>query len=260
MASHSAPVWRDLSGCAALVPPEPIAVIHFLGGAFVAAAPQLTYGWLLERLAQAGYAVIATPFVNTLDHRRIANEVLRSFERTRTRLTLLDLPIYGLGHSMGCKLHLLLGSLFAAERSGNILISYNNFSARNSIPLVDQLPSLLAVEFNPSPKRTDLLIEQRYRVQRNLLVRFANDSLDQTPLLTRQLAAIYPDGLTTVTLDGSHITALGNQQLWQTAFGPVGQVFTPFDAVGQWLKQETTREIRQLEAAVLRWLDPKSFS
>ncbi|MBD2105304.1 DUF1350 family protein [Leptolyngbya sp. FACHB-261] len=255
MTSQITPAWRDFAGCSVLMPPEPIAVIHFLGGAFVAAAPHLTYSWLLERLASSGYAVIATPFINTLDHKSIAGEVLRSFERTCARLTLIDLPVYGLGHSMGCKLHLLIGSLFPVERAGNILVSYNNFSARNAIPLVDQLPPPLAFEFDPSPRRTNLIIEQRYRVRRNLLVRFTNDTLDQSQILAQQLESLFPAKLTTsVTLDGSHLTALGNHQLWQNAFGQVGQVFTPFDAVGQWFKQEVTREIRQLEGVVLRWL------
>jgi dipeptidyl aminopeptidase/acylaminoacyl peptidase len=62
--------WQEVSGNWVLIPPKPTAIVHFLGGAFVAAAPQLTYRWLLEALASQGYAVVATPFVNTLDRPR----------------------------------------------------------------------------------------------------------------------------------------------------------------------------------------------
>ncbi|MGL5081081.1 MAG: DUF1350 family protein, partial [Microcoleaceae cyanobacterium] len=49
--------WREVSGNWVLIPPRPKAIVHFLGGAFVAAAPQMTYRWILEPLAQQGYAV-----------------------------------------------------------------------------------------------------------------------------------------------------------------------------------------------------------
>ncbi|MEL6334995.1 MAG: DUF1350 family protein, partial [Cyanobacteria bacterium J06626_26] len=57
--------WQEVAGNWFLVPEQPRAIVHFLGGAFVAAAPHLTYRWLLEALYQEGYAVISTPFVNT---------------------------------------------------------------------------------------------------------------------------------------------------------------------------------------------------
>ncbi|MFM7369844.1 MAG: DUF1350 family protein, partial [Sphaerospermopsis kisseleviana] len=105
--------WKEIRGNWVIIPRHPIGIIHFLGGAFVATAPHLTYRWLLEQLAAKGYVVVATPFVNTLDHQAIAESVLLNFERTIERLHYsgelrkLYLPIYGIGHSMGCKLHLL---------------------------------------------------------------------------------------------------------------------------------------------------------
>ena len=57
--------WQEISGNWVLIPSKPIAIVHFLGGAFVATAPQLTYRWLLEALGNQGYVVVATPFVNT---------------------------------------------------------------------------------------------------------------------------------------------------------------------------------------------------
>ena len=67
--------WKEIAGNSVLVPHKPIGVIHFLGGAFVATAPQVTYRLLLEYLAEKGFVVVATPFINTLDHKAIAVNV-----------------------------------------------------------------------------------------------------------------------------------------------------------------------------------------
>ena len=176
--------WQEISGNWVLVPDRPIAIVHFLGGAFVSAAPQLTYRRLLEYLASQGYAIVATPFVNTFDHIEIAKSVLQSFDRTleilQTRIIKRYIPVYGMGHSMGCKLHLLIGSLFQVERAGNILISFNNFAAKDAVPLVEQFSAVFSVEFTPSPLETNKIIGDRYQVRRNRLVKFDNDSIDQT--------------------------------------------------------------------------------
>ena len=124
--------WQEIGGNWVLIPYKPKAIVHFLGGAFLATTPSITYRCLLEQIANGGYAVIATAFVNTFDHLAIAQYVLNSFENCLDRLKATNsikqyLPIYGLGHSMGCKLHLLLCSVFSVERAGNIFISFNNF-------------------------------------------------------------------------------------------------------------------------------------
>ncbi len=251
--------WKEISGNWVLIPRHPIGIVHFLGGAFVAAAPQLTYRWLLEQVAARGYIVVATPFVNTLDHAAIAKSVLQSFERTLENLQATGvlrkryLPIYGLGHSMGCKLHLLIGSLFPVERAGNILISFNNYAAREAIPLVEQFTPTFAVEFTPSPLETNTLVRERYSVRRNLLIKFANDTIDQSEKLTQVLQQRFPDMVTAQTLPGTHTTPLGQDVKWET-----GSTFTPFDAFGQWFKQEVYRDLNQLKRAVLLWLNPLS--
>ena len=242
------------------MPPRPIAIVHFLGGAFVASAPQLTYSLLLEYLAEQGYVVIATPFVNTFDHTAIAQSVSQSFERaletlqTRGLLRRRYLPIYGLGHSMGCKLHLLIGSLFPVERAGNILISFNNFAARDAVPLVEQFSQFspaFAVEFTPSPLETNRLVAKQYQVRRNLLIKFTNDTIDQTVPLVAVLEQRFPSMISTQTLNGSHLTPLGQDVKWQA-----GSSFTAFDAIGQWMKQEIYRELNQLKRTIMLWLEP----
>jgi hypothetical protein len=252
--------WQEIYGGWVLVPDrQPIGIVHFLGGAFVATAPQVTYRWLLEELGRSGYVVIATPFLNTLDHLAIVREVLNRFEAILDRLQFNNvlgkryLPIYGIGHSMGCKLHLLIGSLFSVDRAGNILISFNNYPARRAIPFVEQLEidSFFNVEFAPSPIETNEIIADRYSVRRNLLVKFSNDELDQTLNLNSILQKRFPSMIAMLKLPGNHLTPLSQKINWQT-----GNVFTPLDAFGQWLKQELSRDLANLKQEILRWLNP----
>jgi hypothetical protein len=251
--------WQEIRGNWVVIPRNPIGMIHFLGGAFVATAPHLTYRWLLENLARKGYVIIATPFINSLDHQAIARAVLMQFERTQERLRdsgKLDqqyLPTYGVGHSMGCKLHLLIGSLFPVERAGNILISFNNFAAQDAIPMLEQLNSTIAIEFTPTPKQTNRLIQERYCIPRNLLIKFSNDRLDQSDILIQILQERFPEMLTIQKLRGSHTTPLGQDIKWEP-----GASFNPLDALGQWFKQEVYRELNELSRCMLLWLNPLS--
>jgi hypothetical protein len=252
--------WQELYGNWILVPDRPTAIVHFLGGAFVATAPQLTYRRILEYLAAQGYAVVATPFINTFDHREIAESVYktsdRALEALQSRIIQRYVPIYGMGHSMGCKLHLLIGSYFPVERAGNILISFNNYAAKEAVPLVEQLtqflsPQVFAVEFTPSPAETNQIVRDRYKVRRNLIIKFSNDTLDQSLPLAEILELRFPGMTTTKRQGGNHLTPLGPDFKWQA-----GQSFSAFDAIGQWMRQELYRELHQLEKIILLWLDP----
>ena len=256
--------WQEISGGWVYLPNREITgIVHFLGGAFVATAPQVTYRSLLEQIGQEGYAIVATPFLNTLDHGAIAREVLNRFETIIDRLQKTKalgkryLPIYGIGHSLGCKIHLLIGSLFAVERAGNILISYNNYPARRAIPLLEQLQLNVTpafdVEFTPSPGETNKLIISSYEVRRNLLIKFDDDDIDQTINLNPVLEQRFPQMIALLTLPGNHLTPLSQDIQWQT-----GDVFTPFDAIGQWFKQGFSRNLSQLNREIIRWLNPLS--
>lgn len=258
--------WQPVGSNWVMLPRRPVAIIHFLGGAFVGAAPQFSYGRLLEAIAAQGYAIIATPFINTLDHKAIAVAVLQQFENTLDKLCrrpdlsaalradLNILPIYGLGHSMGCKLHLLIGSLFDVERAGNMLMSFNNFDADRAIPLAEWLNQSVSIQFTPTPAQTYRLIQERYPIRRNLLIRFRNDDLDQT----RQVGSILSDRfgslVTLERLKGNHLTPLGQDLRWQSQ-----GTFSPIDALGQWVKQELFRDLAFLEQTLLDWLDSLAF-
>lgn len=282
--------WREIFGNWVLIPNTPHAIIHFLGGAFVAAAPHVSYRSLLETLADDGYVIIATPFSNTtLDHRATAQQVLDAFNNTLTEvrsryLRRQYLPIYGVGHSMGCKLHLLIGSEFPQERAGNILIAYNNYPLKNAVPMLDQvsqftnqlssqlsnqlsqftdplakqvsqvLPTLtkqMEAEFTPSPEQTNELIRDRYQVKRNLLLKFTTDTIDQTRPLHDILRVRFPDYTTVQILKGNHLTPLSPDVKWQA-----GKEFSPLDAVGQLMRQNLNRDFYRFQSALLYWLDP----
>jgi hypothetical protein len=252
--------WQEVSGNWILVPPNPRAIVHFLGGAFVAAAPSVTYQWLLENLAHQGYLVVATPFINTFDHTAIAQEVLITFHQAmryldkRVLANSHYLPIYGLGHSMGCKVHLLINSLWEVERAGNIYMSFNNYPARRSIPFLEQVVQFnpaFNVEFTPDPEATLALVRDRYPVSRNLLIKFRSDTLDQTRPLSEVLVRRFPELTTIQILQGSHTTPIAQDIGWQP-----GASFSPLDALGQFMKQEFYRDLTHLRHNLLTWLNP----
>ncbi|MEE3715677.1 DUF1350 family protein [Tumidithrix elongata RA019] len=252
--SHKSMEWRQIEQSWVIAPPAPKAVIHFLGGAFFAAAPHVSYGRVLEKLANTGYVIVATPFTNsTFDHRQIAMDAHRSFRKVKSKLFLDYFPVFGVGHSMGCKIHLLIDSLLNPERAGNIFISYNNYSANQSIPFFKQLtgtiPEISGMEFEPSPEATKQLVDRNYKTERNLLVRFFDDDIDEILSLAQQLEQKFPTTVKVQTLPGNHLTSMGVNVNWQT-----GSSFTPLDAIGQWLKQEVHKDNHTLEQVMIRWL------
>ena len=246
--------WQQVENNFVLAPSQPKGVIHFLGGAFFAAAPHISYSRMLETLAEAGYVIVATPFVNsTFDHRQIAIDVYKSFKRTRSKLFLDYFPLFGVGHSMGCKIHLLINSLYPSERAGNIFIAYNNYGAKQSIPLFREfsgtIPEMSIMEFTPSPLETMELVNQSYGVANNLLIKFQNDSIDEIAVLASQLKRKFDDKVTVKILPGTHVTSMGMDLKWQA-----GQSFTPVDAVFQWLRQGIHKDNSTLEQTLLTWL------
>jgi hypothetical protein len=233
----------------------PLGVIHFLGGAFVGAAPHLTYRYILEGLVDAGYVVVATPYRLNFDYVEICDSILSKFDQVAVDLA-ADygaIPVIGVGHSCGALLQTLITSLFPdAPRAANVLISFNNRETKDAIPgfdefivplsnavlgsesseqagslretvlsvrnafdraltnyaqsplspkfvgtellpllnqgleVVDQVPGILqsvadgAREFSPSPTDTKEACRRMYRARSTLLIKFEDDSLDES--------------------------------------------------------------------------------
>ncbi|XP_022152399.1 uncharacterized protein LOC111020134 [Momordica charantia] len=241
--------WTEVEGAWVLKPKnsEPKSVVHFVGGIFVGAAPQLAYRLFLERLSEKGIFIIATPYASGFDYFSIADEVQFKFDRCHRGFleSVRDLPIFGIGHSLGSVIHLLIGSRYAVERSGNVLMAFNNKEASSAIPLfspvlvpmaqsmgpllsqiassptfrlgaemtmkqlenlsppimkqvlplVEQLPPLYMdlvrgrEDFIPKPEETRRLIKSYYGISRNLLVKFKDDTIDETPILAQLLSS-----------------------------------------------------------------------
>lgn len=133
--STSGSAWEYSHGNYILRPPVPArAVLHFLGGALVGAAPHLTYGHLLRRLSTHGYLIVATPYNLSFDHLQTCDNIVGRFEDAAPDLAAEygPLPVVGVGHSCGALLHVLVTSLFPdTPRAGNVLISFNNKGVRD---------------------------------------------------------------------------------------------------------------------------------
>ncbi|XP_058092738.1 uncharacterized protein LOC131239185 isoform X2 [Magnolia sinica] len=145
--------WSEIEGAWVLKPRKlkPTSVVHFIGGIFVGAAPQLTYRLFLERLSEKGSLVIATPFASGFDHFFIADEVQYKFDRCLRVIqdSVTGLPTFGVGHSLGSLIHLLIGSRYAVQRSGNVLMAFNNKEASEAIPLFSPVIVPMAQGFGP---------------------------------------------------------------------------------------------------------------
>jgi hypothetical protein len=92
-------------------------------------------------------------------------------------------------------------------------------------------------------------------VRRNLLIKFSNDTIDQTLILHPILGDRFANLIAFRTLPGNHLTPLGQELQWQA-----GSVFTPWDAIGQWLKDSLSQDLQKLSQEILRWLNPTVLS
>tara|TARA_Y100000589_G_C26758148_1_gene468646 strand:- start:69 stop:545 length:477 start_codon:yes stop_codon:yes gene_type:complete len=141
------------------------------------------------------------------------------------------------GHSLGCKLHLI-----SPDGGRNcekfISISFNNFSANNSIPFLKNISRNLDFrsEFSPSPQRTLKIINDTYIQKRNLLIKFDTDKLDQTEILLSTLKLRENDKSKGLLMKGNH-TLIASAGLRE-------------DLLGGWadddLKRKTIKKISNL--------------
>ncbi|MEM9276810.1 MAG: DUF1350 family protein [Cyanobacteria bacterium P01_F01_bin.143] len=198
---------------------EPIGIIHFLGGFLAAVWPHYTYHQLLEPLAEVGYIIIATPYgINVDNHDELAKQILNKFEfviyalKAEHYLDEDNLPIYGLGHSLGSKLHLLIGCQPCVKRNGNILISFNNHRLKKGIHLflglnID-IPEEHEIEHTPSPEATMERIRTKYFIANNLLISFDQDPLDgeQSKTLKKVIMTRANSHVTLQNFKGGHLS------------------------------------------------------
>ncbi|MFM7085544.1 MAG: DUF1350 family protein [Cyanobium sp.] len=186
----------------------PRGLIEFIGGSYLAATPQLSYRRLLEALATRGWRLHAWSYVPGFDHQSQANTAWRRFRSARAVLGLPgDARPLRLGHSLGCKLHLLAPD-GGRGGSGLVALSFNNFSAERSVPLLAELGQQFNFrsEFSPSPQETLEQVRRCYQQPRNLLVRFQRDGIDQSRRLLAVLQERGADHSALLELPGDHLT------------------------------------------------------
>lgn len=200
-------------------------LIEFIGGSYLAATPQVSYRRLLESLAGRGWQIHAWSYVPGFDHQLQANDAWREFRQERQRWlegAAADLSrlhrqpaasradgamVLRLGHSLGCKLHLLAPD--GGRGCGALVaLAFNNFSAERSVPLLAEVGQQFGFrsEFSPSPAETLRLVSGQYRQPRNLLVRFSGDGLDQSGRLLAALRQRTDDATTLLECAGDHLT------------------------------------------------------
>lgn len=202
--------WRQRGSIWQLLPARPRALVEFIGGSYLAATPQVSYRRLLDNLAGRNLAVHAWSYVPGFDHQAQARQAWSEFRKARSalhdRLGLTPVALR-VGHSLGCKLHLLAPD--GGRRSnGLIALSFNNFNAERSIPFLGDIAPRLGVvtEFSPSPRETLRLVQAHYLQQRNLVVRFGQDELDQSDDLIKTLRSRDGDRSEMVQCRGDHLT------------------------------------------------------
>jgi hypothetical protein len=234
--------WRQLGELWLLEPSGACSgTLQFIGGSYLAATPQLSYRRLLESLARRHWRILAWSYVPGFDHQAQANAAWRQFRLQRQSTAG---PLLRLGHSLGCKLHLLAPDGGRAC-DGLVALSFNNFSAERSVPLLAELGQQFQFrsEFSPSPEQTLELVGRSYGQPRNLLVRFNRDELDQSARLLGALRQRPHDRSQLLELPGDHLTpasaGLRRQLLGNWADDPSRQraVDQLAEAIGHWSLQ-----------------------
>tara|TARA_Y100001968_G_C19326296_1_gene701926 strand:+ start:453 stop:1178 length:726 start_codon:yes stop_codon:yes gene_type:complete len=191
-------------------PSRPIGLIEIIGGSYISIKPEVTYKKLIAELYQRKFAIHAWSYIPNFDHQTQANQAWKQLRLSRKMLEKEFGPLQKsirLGHSLGCKLHLLAPD-GGINCDGLVAISFNNFRADKSIPMLKKMSENLnfKTEFSPSPIETLKLINEYYEQKNNLLISFKYDKLDQSKILLQSLKKRDLDKSEIRQLDGNHLT------------------------------------------------------
>ncbi len=202
--------FKRISEVSCQWPSRPIGLIELIGGSYISIKPEVTYKRLISGFLQRNFAVHSWSYIPNFDHQLQANYAWKQFRQSRKILEKrvgLKPKLIKLGHSLGCKLHLLAPD-GGSNCDGLVAISFNNFNANKSIPLLRKMSQKLnfQTEFSPSPTETLNLIREHYQQKNNLLIKFKNDNLDQNDLLLKSLMERPSDKSKIISIDGNHLT------------------------------------------------------
>ncbi len=236
--------WRRINRTWCNWPSRPIGLIEMIGGSYLATTPTISYKRLLESLVNRNLAVHAWSYVPSLDHQSQSNQAWKEFRILREKLKERtgNLPSsIRIGHSLGCKLHLIAPDR-GRNSKGLIALSFNNFKASNSIPMLGKLSTKFDIqsEFSPGPKETMRIIMEQYIQEKNLLIKFKDDKLDQSESLIQHLQKrSNPDKSSLLVLQGSHLTP--------ASAGFRNKFF------GEFINQQKIANLEQLITVIYQW-------
>ncbi len=202
--------WKNINNIYFRWPKKPIALIEMIGGSYLSVNPILSYRRLFNSMLNNNIAVHSYLYVPSFDHQSQANEAWKGFRMCREIIKrereFYNKP-YRVGHSLGCKLHLLSPD-GGRNSKGLIAISFNNYSAKQSVPLIGQIAPQLGIftEFSPSPNETLDLISQHYIQTNNLVIQFDNDDLDESQVLNNLLKKRQDYKSNILYMNGNHLT------------------------------------------------------
>lgn len=250
------PPYRKVSESWVAVNPSPASpgVVEFYGGYGFGHFPRASYGWLLDAVYAAGHSLIVVPYASGFDHWSTAARLLRERDAVlRAVPELAGRPHRWLGHSLGCKLILLLdiatdaGNVFAPPpeagpaaralagargiREDRVVLMAPDISGTSAaIPVrwLAKLFDLLGWGVRPTPAQTYALLEASGAFRVAGLMAFDGDTIagtrDTRPPLTvanlyRILSARRMERLEYAQLAGSHLQPCGGK-VWFVSFGP----------------------------------------
>lgn len=292
---HNNLSWHSRPGVDLLLPADPDVIISFTGGFAAGLAPRTTYAAFLRRLSEVLNAAIVayklpSPSGDHMDLACkaamatgvVASEICRSVG--------LEIPVFGVGHSLGAKCLLLAGcearAREASPHAANIFISFNNADRDSALPwrppdskaaadalsnvsafltsldiskfgipdaeqtmknvvgTVSAIGASLSTEFHPSSEETIAIAGARYAVHQNLILSFADDTLDHSRELETVLRSrLGPKSVVRRTVPGTHMTPMTPD---------IGSEFvaTGFSAVDDSVQRAATRIAKELDQAV----------
>ena len=244
-----------------LTPPNnstPSSIVLFLGGAVLGSYPHIAYSELLHRLSdKTNAAVLSVPYAVGINHFDISKLCEKIFQKSirymdekvypqsssnhNNNFAGIDsLPVYALGHSLGCKLHLI--RMAAVTNSwknlkGIAFISFNNYGLPQSVSMaksfatklngaaqqessndaimdfffdfVEQTTQGIGLDFSPNPTETERIINMKFTAdlqEKCRMFKFDNDELDCTAQFISSCPTSSIGTPSLSVLPGTHLT------------------------------------------------------
>jgi hypothetical protein len=290
--------WERLGDCEVIAPAGqfPWGVVFFLGGAVLGQFPRLCYDSLLRPLAdRTGCAVIAVPYETDVDHGLLAAGAEKRFRDAlglaadRYGWTTKRMPVFGLGHSLGAKLHVIRHSTSTegVEAEPLAVMAFNNFSLSDSLtlakealqtfqgggvppgldiawnmlqPLAQQAAKNAGMEFTPDAEEMEDMIRAGYTARSTRIIGFGIDQLDCGIELSAATSETGSGPVVCTDLPGNHLTPVffSVGELAGAALGGQGAMGQRAAAAAQKQKLEVGNktELDALLEDLVAWMRP----